>query len=93
MLTAEELAAACNGDGEFVLAARRWSGAVRFHIGDDVVGLSLRDGVAGPWTTADLGVPTVVFSGPGAVWDQIFATRPPRLLNDLLPAGPRRPKP
>jgi len=86
MLTAEELAAACNGDGEFVLAARRWSGAVRFHIGDDVVGLSLRDGVAGPWTTADLGVPTVVFSGPGAVWDQIFATRPPRLLNDLLPA-------
>ena len=86
MLTAEELAAACNADGEFVLAARRWSGAVRFRIDDHVIGLSLRDGVAGPWSTADRGVPTVEFSGPASVWDQIFAPRPPRLLNDLLPA-------
>ena len=59
MLTAEELAAACNADGEFVLSARRWNGAVRFRIDDDVVGLSLRDGVAAPWSKADLGVPTV----------------------------------
>jgi pimeloyl-ACP methyl ester carboxylesterase len=86
MLTAEELAAACNADGEFVLAARRWSGAVRFRIDDRVVALSLRDGVAGPWTNADLGVPTVEFAGPSSVWDQLLATRPPRLLNDLLPA-------
>ncbi len=86
MLTAEALARACNEDGEFALAARRWHGAVRFHVGDQVVGLSLRDGVARPWSTADLDVPTVVFAGPAAVWNQILAPRPPRLLNDLLPA-------
>jgi pimeloyl-ACP methyl ester carboxylesterase len=87
MLLADDLAKACNDDGEFVLAARRWNGAVRFHIDDEVVGLSLRDGVARPWTMADLDVPTVVFAGPAAVWEQVLAPRPPRLLNDLLPAS------
>ena len=70
MLTAEELAAACNADDEFVLAARRWNGALRFHIDDGVVGLSLRDGVAGPWTMADLDVPTIDSPVRHPSWDR-----------------------
>ena len=83
MTSAEQLAKLCNEDGEFRLAARRWHGAVRLKIGDEVLGLSLRDGVAAPWTFADLDVPTVVVSGPAAVWEQLLAPRPPRFLNDL----------
>jgi pimeloyl-ACP methyl ester carboxylesterase len=85
-LNAEELALACNEDGEFRLAARRWNGAVRFHIGDEVIGLSLRDGVATPWSTADLGVPTVVYSGGEEAWAALLSPRPPRFFNDLAPA-------
>ncbi len=86
MLTSEELAAACNGDAEFRLAARRWHGALRFHIGDDVVGIGVRDGVARAISKADADVLTVVYAGPAEVWAQIFAPRPPRFLNDLFPA-------
>ena len=68
MLTAERLAAALQRRRGAALAARRWRGALRFHVDDDVIGLSFRDGVAGPWTYADLDVPTVVFSGPAATW-------------------------
>src|SRR4051812_17048883 len=83
---AAELATACNADGELRLAARRWHGALRLHVGDGVIGLSFRDGVAAPWTYADLDVPTVVLAGPAATWEQLLAPRPPRLLNDLMPA-------
>jgi pimeloyl-ACP methyl ester carboxylesterase len=86
MLTSDELAAACNADPEFELAARRWHGALRFHVGDLVVGIGLRDGVARALSKADADVSTVVFSGPAEVWDQLLAPRPPRFLNDLLPA-------
>jgi pimeloyl-ACP methyl ester carboxylesterase len=86
VLNAEELALACNEDGEFRLAARRWNGAVRFHIGEEVVGLSLRDGVAKPWSVADLGVPTVVYSGGEEAWAALLSPRPPRFFNDLVPA-------
>src|SRR5215207_3386501 len=86
MLTSEDFAAACNCDAEFRLAARRWHGALRFHIGDDVVGIGVRDGVARAISNADADVPTVVYVGPANVWAQIFAPRPPRFLNDLFPA-------
>jgi pimeloyl-ACP methyl ester carboxylesterase len=74
------------GDAEFRLAARWWNGALRFHIGDDVVGIGVRDGVARTISAADADVPTVVYAGPPEVWEQIFAPRPPRFLNDLFPA-------
>jgi pimeloyl-ACP methyl ester carboxylesterase len=86
MLTSEELARACNADPEFQLAARRWQGALRFHVGDEMAGIGLRDGVARAYSKADADVPTVVFSGSPDVWEQILAPRPPRLLNDLLPS-------
>jgi pimeloyl-ACP methyl ester carboxylesterase len=86
MLTSEELAGACNADPEFRLAARRWHGALRFHVGDEIAGIGLRDGVARAISKADADVPTVVFSGPAEVWEQVLAPRPPRFLNDLLPA-------
>ena len=69
------------------MAARRWHGALRLKIGDEVLGLSLRDGVAAAWTFADLDVPTVVVSGPAAIWEQLLAPRPPRFLNDLAPVA------
>ena len=86
MITSDELARVCNADGEFSLAARRWQGALRFHIGDDVLGLGVRDGVARPWTYADADVPTVVYTGAAEAWDQLLAPRPPRFLNDIAPA-------
>src|SRR5947207_3698191 len=86
MLTSEELARSCNADPEFRLAARRWQGALRLHIGDDLVGIGVRDGVARAVAHAAAGVPTVVLSGPAEVWEQVLAPRPPRFLNDLLPA-------
>ncbi len=86
MLTSDELAKACNADAEFRLAARRWHGAVRLDIDDDVVGLSVRDGVAGAWSVSDLDVPAVRISGPAAAWQALLAPRPARFLNDLMPA-------
>jgi len=87
MTSAEQLAKMCNEDGEFRLAARRWHGALRLKIGDEVLGLSMRDGVAAAWTYADLDVPTVVVGGPAAIWEQLLAPRPPRFLNDLAPVA------
>src|SRR5215216_6333095 len=86
MKTSDELATACNADAEFRLAARRWHGAVRLDIGDDVVGLSLRDGVAGAWSAADLDVPAVRITGTADAWLALLAPRPARFLNDLMPA-------
>ena len=86
MLTSDQLASACNADGEFRLAARRWHGAVRLTIGDGVIGLSLRDGVAAPWSVADLDVPSVHITGSAEAWQALLAPRPERFLNDLMPA-------
>lgn len=86
MMTSEELAALCGSDAEFRLAARRWNGALRFTVGDHVIGLGFRDGEVRPGTPADADVPTVVFNGPEELWDQILSPHPPRFLNDLFPA-------
>ena len=86
VLTSDELAKACNADAEFRLAARRWHGAVRLDIDDELVGLSLRDGVAGAWSVADLDVPVVRITGTAAAWQALLAARPARFLNDLMPA-------
>jgi pimeloyl-ACP methyl ester carboxylesterase len=86
VLTSDQLASACNADAEFRLAARRWHGAVRLTIGDDVIGLSLRDGVAAPWSVADLDVPAVHITGSVEAWQALLAPRPDRFLNDLMPA-------
>jgi pimeloyl-ACP methyl ester carboxylesterase len=86
VLNGEQLASACNEDGELRLAARRWNGALRLSIGDEVIGLSFDDGVARPWSTADVGVPAVELAGPASTWELLLAPRPPRFLNDVMPA-------
>ncbi len=44
--TSEELAAACAADGEFRLAARRWTGGFRFESPDRTLAVRLKDGRA-----------------------------------------------
>lgn len=77
-----EWAERCRTDGEFLLAARHWTGGLALEIGDRTLGLTLTDGRPAP------GRPpageTLVYQGPPAVWSRVLSALPPRFHNDLL---------
>ena len=86
MRTSDTLAQRCRDDGEFRLAARHWTGGLRFDFGDGTVAaVTLRDGelIDGDPGTGD-GV--ITLSGPPDLWGQMLAARPPRFANDIAPA-------
>jgi len=80
-----DFAAICAADGEFLLAARHWTGGLRFVAGDEVVGVTVKDGtpVAGAPEPGD-GVIELV--APPELWAPLLAAVPPRFLNDVSPA-------
>jgi pimeloyl-ACP methyl ester carboxylesterase len=80
----EPLAAHCQGDGEFRLAARFWTGGLRLEIGGQVTGVVVIDGVvaAGAPDRDAPGVITLTAAEP--VWDRLLSARPPRFHNDLF---------
>ncbi len=81
----------CEGDGEFRLMARYWTGALHLAMGEDAVVLEMKDGaVAGirdssspaPDQPGHIGV-----AAPAEVWDKILAPVPPPFCNDIVPAA------
>ncbi|MEM8922851.1 MAG: alpha/beta hydrolase [Actinomycetota bacterium] len=86
MRTSTELLERCRADGEFVLAARHWNGALRLDFGGSVAAITLVDGepVAGdPGPEAD---GALTLTGPSATWEQMLAPVPPPFANDIAPA-------
>lgn len=81
--TGEEWARACAADGEFVLAARHWSGGLTLTIGETELSLVLLDGLvsAGKAASAD---GLLAYSGPTDVWARVLAAEPPRFHNDIM---------
>jgi len=80
----QALAALCQGDGEFRLAARFWTGGLRLEIGEQVTGVVVTDGVAAAGAP-DRDAPGVItLTAAGMVWEKLLAARPPRFYNDLF---------
>ena len=87
MTLPEQLAARCAGDPEFSLCARHWTGALHFDLDQELITLTLRDGVPSATATSDpAGVAHVTVSAPGPVWAEILQPVPPPYFNDVVPA-------
>lgn len=82
---AAELARRCAADGEFLLAARYWTGGLRLEIGETVLELRLDDGKPAAGTPSP-DAATIGLSGPVELWGKLLAAVPPRFWNDLGPA-------
>ena len=74
--TADQLASACNADGEFRLAARFWNGRLRLVAGEHVVDLALDNGVAN--VRAGEGKSGIIeLAAPGDLWEPLLSPVPP----------------
>jgi hypothetical protein len=86
----DRLAAACNDDGEFGLAARFWTGALRLELGDTRGDLVLDEGRVSAVVQCAGDTPDepgwVCVSAPESVWAQVLAPVPAPYFNDILPA-------
>ncbi len=86
MRTSTELLERCRADGEFVLAARHWTGGLRLQFGDgSVAAITLADGEPLVGDPGD-GDGVLTIGAPDDLWRQLLAPRPPRFANDLSPA-------
>ncbi|WP_342726334.1 alpha/beta hydrolase [Bradyrhizobium sp. B097] len=74
----------CASDGEFLLAARGWTGGLKFEGEAGAVSLTVSDGRP---TAGDPGngQGVIMISGPDTLWGALLAAVPPRLENDLWP--------
>jgi pimeloyl-ACP methyl ester carboxylesterase len=81
--TSERLAAACAADGEFGLAARFWTGGLRFVIGERILAVTVTDGAVKAGDPGD-GAPGVIqLSTDEAAWAGLTAAIPARFNNDI----------
>jgi pimeloyl-ACP methyl ester carboxylesterase len=84
-LTGKHLFGLCAADGEFCMAARHWTGGLRFEGTRETIGLEL---VAGELRA---GLPDVMAPGVIAlkasdeVWAELLAAKPKRFYNDVAP--------
>jgi pimeloyl-ACP methyl ester carboxylesterase len=85
MRTSEQLASRCRADGEFCLAARYWSGGLRFDFGDTVAAITIDDGEPVAGDPGD-GAGVITLTAPQATWAEMFAAVPARFANDISPA-------
>jgi pimeloyl-ACP methyl ester carboxylesterase len=72
----------CRNDGEFMIAARHWSGALTLNIGATSLTLNIRDGQPGDMPQAPFD--TTVLTAASEVWDQVLAEIPERFNNDIM---------
>ena len=79
---ADEWAARCRDDGEFMLAARHWDGGLRLKIGERELLLGINGGQPGGQVASADGV--VEFAGDEAVWTDVLAAVPTRFNNNLM---------
>jgi pimeloyl-ACP methyl ester carboxylesterase len=82
-LTSAEFGRRCAEDGEFRLAARRWTGGLRLERGGVAIGVALTDGEVGPSTPAKGAPGVLTLSGPDEAWADLTAAAPARLQNDV----------
>lgn len=80
----QALGALCASDGEFLIAARFWTGGLRLEMSDRTIGLTVTDGAptAGDPVAEEPGIITLTASD--VVWEKLLAARPPRFYNDIL---------
>ena len=83
LISSNQLAERCNNDGEFKIAARFWTGGLRFKIGDQELALAIDNGVASAAT--DTVENDIVFAAPAELWAPLLSAVPPRFCNDLSP--------
>jgi pimeloyl-ACP methyl ester carboxylesterase len=81
--TSEMLAQACAADGEFRLAARYWTGGLRFErtVGAWFVSLENGNAFAGEVREDEDGV--IAITAPDDVWARLLSQTPPRFYNDI----------
>lgn len=79
------LAAACTGDGELRMAARYWTGGVRFDLGDEVITVRFENGQLVDESGAR-GEPEITLTAPPDLWREILKPVPPPFCNDVVPA-------
>jgi pimeloyl-ACP methyl ester carboxylesterase len=83
-LTSVALAARCAGDGEFKLAARHWTGGLKLESPRGAIGLVLRTGEAAAGAPDAGGAGVIALTADDAVWAELLAAKPPRLVNDIF---------
>ncbi|MCR9276868.1 MAG: alpha/beta hydrolase [Pseudomonadaceae bacterium] len=72
----------CRNDGEFMLAARHWTGELQLAIGDSELCLRLKDGT--PHTASPSSGGVIRLTGAPTVWEAVLASLPSRFNNDLI---------
>jgi hypothetical protein len=86
----ERVASACATDGEFLLAARFWTGSLRIDLGREAFELVIHDGriveARPPDGDPPGGAGHLGFAGPAEVWDAVLSAVPPPYFNDIVPA-------
>lgn len=86
MISSADLAARCRADGEFLLAARYWTGGFRFAIGGEILEVRVADGFPTD-DPLDDSEGVIALAGPRELWDLVLAAVPPRFFNDVVPAS------
>lgn len=65
----------CEADPELRLAARHWTGGLRFVIGEAAIGFTATDGAISPEVPAP-GQGVITVTGPAEVWQPLLAAKP-----------------
>jgi len=84
VLSPEKIAALCDTDGEFHLAAKGWTGGFRFEGETESLSLVVKDGHVHAGDPGN-GPDVVSIKGPDELWASLLAPVPPRYKNDLWP--------
>ena len=75
--------ARCEADGEFLLAARHWTGSFKIHAGSEIRRLTLTDGQLVDATTTDLST-ELTYTGSSDVWTRLLMSVPERFYSDPM---------
>ncbi len=85
VLGVSDVATLCRNDGEFMLAARHWTGGLRLIMGDESLFITVKNGQPAAGDPGDAeGV--ITLKGADFLWKALLAAVPPRFLNDIQPA-------
>ena len=80
---AQRWAELCATDGEFMLAARHWTGGFTLGIGETSLALAVNDGTVSAGSPGG-GAGVLVYDGPAEVWARVLEPVPPPFHNDLM---------
>ena len=92
MIDSQEWVSRLVDDGEFMMAARGWTGGLRVETSDGLTGFTVTAGQPSA-KVPDVGDGVIALEAPSEVWSQMTAQTPPPFLNDLsasLSQGVRR---